>query len=49
MAAARKYIDADLDGTTAAAGNVPADEANGLNDTANSAIFAFADVCGLPH
>jgi hypothetical protein len=47
--AARKFIDTSLDVTTAATKNVPTDEGNRLNDTANKAIFAFADVCGLPH
>jgi hypothetical protein len=28
---------------------VSADEGNKLNDASNSATFAFADVCGLPH
>jgi hypothetical protein len=48
-AAAKKYIDAALDLTTAAAGSASVDEGNRLNDISNNAIDAFADVCGLPH
>jgi hypothetical protein len=47
--AARKYIDTSLDVTTAATGNVSVDDGNQLNDIANKAIDALADVCGLPH
>lgn len=47
--AARRYIDTSLDVTTAATGNVPVDEGNKLNDVANKAIDALANVCGLPH
>jgi hypothetical protein len=46
--AASKYIDANLQLTTAAAGPTPADEVNRLNGIANDATYAFADVCGLP-
>jgi hypothetical protein len=48
-AVARKYIDTSLKLTTATMDNVPTEEGNRLNDVANDAIFAFADVCGLPH
>jgi hypothetical protein len=49
VAAARKYIDTNLDVTTAALGKNPTDELNRLNDTANVATYAFADACGLEH
>lgn len=48
-AAAHKYIDTSLDLATAAMANVSIDEGNRLNDIATTAVFAFADVCGLPH
>ena len=48
-AAARKYIAATLDHTTAAMGNPSTAEINRLNDIANTAADAFADACGLPH
>jgi len=48
-AAARKYIRTSLDLTTAATGAASTDDGNQLNDIANTAIFAFADVCGLSH
>jgi hypothetical protein len=47
--AARKYLDANLQLTTAAAGPTATDEVNRLNGIANDATYAFADVCGLPH
>ena len=47
--AARKYIDANLELVTAAAGVAPSDEVNRLNEIANEATYAFADLCGLPH
>ena len=47
--AARNYVDAALQLTTAATGTTPLDEVNRLNHTANDATYAFADVCGLPH
>ena len=47
--AARQYIDANLKLTTAATGTTPIEEVNRLNAVANTATFAFADVCGLPH
>ena len=49
VAAAKKYIDTNLDLTTAAMGKAAAEEGNRLNDVANTATYAFADVCGLPH
>jgi hypothetical protein len=49
VAAARKYIDTNLDVTTAALGKNPTDELNRLSDTANDATYAFADACGLEH
>ena len=48
-AAAKKYIDANLDLTTAALGNASIEEGNRLNDNANNATSALADTCGLPH
>ncbi|MDV3133294.1 hypothetical protein [Mycobacterium sp. 29Ha] len=47
--AARQYVDANLKLTTAATGTTPIEEVNRLNGLANTATFAFADVCGLPH
>lgn len=46
--AARKYISATLDQTTAAMGNTPTPEVNRLTDVRNSATYALADACGLP-
>jgi hypothetical protein len=46
--AARKYISAALDETTAAMGNTPTSEGNRLTDVVNDAIYALLDVCGLP-
>jgi hypothetical protein len=46
--AARKYITATLDTTTAAMGNPPASEINRLTDIRNDAMNALLDVCGLP-
>lgn len=48
-AAAKKYIDASVALTTAATGTASIDEGNRLNDLSNTATYAFADVCGLPH
>jgi hypothetical protein len=45
--AARKYIDTSLALTTAATGDVPADELNRLTDASNDATYSFADACGL--
>jgi hypothetical protein len=47
--AARAYVQATLDATTAAAGSTSADEGNRLNDIANQRIDQLADACGLPH
>ncbi len=47
-AAARKYVTATLDQTTAAMGNTPTSEGNRLTDVRNDAIEALLDVCGLP-
>ena len=47
-AAARKYITATLDQTTAAMGNTPTSEVNRLTDVRNDATFALVDACGLP-
>lgn len=46
--AARKYVTATLDQTTAAMGNTPTSEGNRLTDVRNDAIDALLDVCGLP-
>lgn len=46
--AARKYVNATLDATTAAMGNTPTSEVNRLTDAGNDAIYALLDVCGLP-
>jgi hypothetical protein len=47
--AARRYVDATLEATTAASGDPSDDEVNHLIDVANDAAYALADVCGLPH
>jgi hypothetical protein len=48
--AAHKYVGSALELTTAAMNTtVSNDEGNRLNDLNTSAIFALADVCGLPH
>lgn len=46
--AARKYVTATLDQTTAAMGNTPTSEGNRLTDVRNDAIDALLGVCGLP-
>ncbi|KAA1248293.1 hypothetical protein F0Q45_21405 [Mycobacterium simiae] len=46
--AARTYVSATLDVTTAAMGNTPTPELNRLTDVSNDAIYAMADSCGLP-
>jgi hypothetical protein len=46
--AARKYIGATLNETTAVMGSIPASEGNRLTDAANDAMYALLDVCGLP-
>ncbi|MCV7200801.1 hypothetical protein H7J71_02085 [Mycolicibacterium peregrinum] len=47
--AARTFIARSLDLSTGALANVSVDEVNRLNDISNTAIFALADACGLPH
>lgn len=47
-AAARRYIDAILDVTTAAMGGTPTNEVNRLTDISNAALDALVDACGLP-
>jgi hypothetical protein len=47
-AAARKYVGATLDQTTAAMGNTPTSEVNRLTDVRNNATYALLDACGLP-
>lgn len=46
--AARTYVKATLDTTTAAMGNTPTSELNRLTDVDSEAITALLDVCGLP-
>ena len=46
--AARKYIGATLDQTTAAMGNTLTPEVNRLTDVRNDAINGLLDACGLP-
>lgn len=46
--AARNYVQATLDLTTAAMGNTSTTEGNRLNDISNDAINALLDACGLP-
>lgn len=48
-AAAGKYISATMDMTSAALAGKPIEDINRSKDVANTAIFALADVCGLPH
>lgn len=48
QAAAKRFISTSLDLTTAALGDVPVDELVRLTEEGNSAIYSFADVCGLP-
>jgi hypothetical protein len=47
--AVRNYVDAVLAVTSGATNNMPTDEFNRLNSTANDASYAIADICGLPH
>lgn len=47
--AAHNFVDRSLDSVTAALASAPADEGNRLNDLSNSAVYALADACGLPH
>lgn len=46
--AALRYINAALEVTTAAMGGEPTSEVNRLTDLSNEAIYAMADVCGIP-
>ena len=46
--AARKYIGATLDQTTAAMGNTLTPDVNRLTDVRNDAIDGLLDACGLP-
>lgn len=46
--AARKYVSATLDETTAAMGNTPTSEGSRLTDVRTDAVYALLDVCGLP-
>jgi hypothetical protein len=46
--AARTYVKATLDTSTAAMGNTPTSELNRLTDVDSEAITALLDVCGLP-
>lgn len=48
-AAARRYIDAQLDLITPTMGQASADELNRLIEAANSATYALADLCGFEH
>jgi hypothetical protein len=47
-AAARKYVSATLDQTTAAMGNTPTSEGNRLTGVRNDAMYGLLDSCGLP-
>lgn len=46
-AAARIYVSATLDQTTAAMGNTPTSEVNRLTDVRNDAMYTLLDGCGL--
>ena len=46
--AARSYLSATLDQTTAAMGNTSTSEGNRLTDIRNEAMYALLDACGLP-
>lgn len=46
--AARAYITAELDATTAVMGNTPAAGVNRLTEISNDALYKLIDVCGLP-
>jgi len=46
-AAARIYVSATLDQTTAAMGNTPTSEVNRLTDVRNDAMYSLLDACGL--
>jgi hypothetical protein len=47
--AARKFMTTSLELTTAAMGNASIDELTRLTTVGNTATYALADVCGLPH
>lgn len=47
--AAQTFVDRSLDMSTAALADVSVDEVNRLKDASNTAIYALADACGLPH
>lgn len=47
-AAAHRYVDATLDVTTATMGGTPTSEVARLTDVSNEAIYALADLCGVP-
>lgn len=47
--AAQTFVDRSLDMSTAALADVSVDEVNRLKDVSNTAIYALADACGLPH
>jgi hypothetical protein len=46
--AARRYVSATVDQTTAAMSNLPASEGNRLTNVRNEAIGGLLDACGLP-
>lgn len=46
---AGEYVSKTLDMTSAALAGDPVDEINRLKDSANTAVAALADACGLPH
>lgn len=47
--AAKEYIQTAIDVSSAALAGKPASEVNQLTDAGNTATYALADVCGLPH
>jgi hypothetical protein len=47
--ATHDFVGRALDLSTAALANASVDEVNRLNDISNTAVFALADACGLPH
>ena len=47
--AAKKYIDASLDLTSATFQGIPTSDLTRLNQAANAATDGLADACGLPH
>lgn len=48
-AAVQKYVDTSMDLTTAAFGSTPIDELTRLTEVGNTATYALADECGVPH